>query len=195
MEDQGAKHESNVLYYVPVTMGVHGRATFAGGLLTSTIVQADANFFNQDPKTFVFGEVRPPSSYRPIQFDGRLTVSHVRFGFGSGGETAEGGSGIVVRPIPDVCRTLNDGDPIPAACPDPMPTGQFDGLPDVELFDRSGAGAWHRLPHPVANQIYDVANPERYVDPTTGTLVARYVNDSQDQVAFAAFVAVEGSVR
>jgi hypothetical protein len=33
------------------------------------------------------------------------------------------------------------------------------------------------------------------VDPTTGTLLVRYVNDRQDQVGFSVSVAIEGTVR
>jgi hypothetical protein len=63
------------------------------------------------------------------------------------------------------------------------------------VFDRTGAGSWHRLPHPVQGQTYDLADPTRYVDPATGTLLVRYVNDNQDQVGFFVSVAIEGTIR
>jgi hypothetical protein len=196
VEDQGTNHESNVLYFVPVPMAVHGRVTFGRGLVKSSVVQADANFFNQDPTTFVFGQGSTTVSYRPIPFDGHLSVSHVRLAFGLGpDEDVATGGGIVVRPIPDVCLGLKAGGKLPAVCPAPRPPGQFDGLPDVELFDRGGAGSWHRLPHPAQGQTYDVADPERYVDENTGAVLVRFVNDVQDQVAFVASVSLEGVVR
>jgi hypothetical protein len=47
----------------------------------------------------------------------------------------------------------------------------------------------------VQGQTYDLADPTRYVDPATGTLLVRYVNDNQDQVGFFVSVAIEGTIR
>ena len=195
VEGQGTKRESNVLYYVPVAMTVHGHVTFEGGLLKSSVVETDANFFNNEPTAFVFGRGSTTVAYRPIPFEGRLAVTHLRLGFGFGPEIVGAAGGIVVRPIPDACRAIKAGEPPPAECPQPQPAGQFDQLPDVELFDRTGPGAWHRLPHPGNGLTYDVASPERYVDATTGTTLVRFVNDGQDQVGFAAAISLEGVVR
>ena len=41
---------------------------------------------------------------------------------------------------------------------------------------------------------YSVADPARYVDPTTGTVLIRYVNDRSDQVGFQVDVALTGTV-
>jgi hypothetical protein len=84
---------------------------------------------------------------------------------------------------------------VPPECPQPQGPQQFDGMPEVEVFDRTGHGAWHRLAHPSQGQTYDLADAARYVDPTTGTLLVRYVNDAQDQVGFAVAVSIEGSVK
>jgi hypothetical protein len=85
---------------------------------------------------------------------------------------------------------------IPPPSPDP-PTdacATFDGLPEVEVFDID-AQAWRRLPHFSQGSRYVVADPGRYVDPTTGTVLVRYVNDRNDPVNVVADVTISGTVR
>jgi len=195
VEGQAAKRVSNVLYYVPLSMGISGKVSFQGDLLNSTMVETDAGFFSKEPSVFNFGRGSATVSYRPIPFEGQLTVSHVRFGFGFGPEAGPIAGGVAVAPVPDVCMNVKQGDKLPAICPLPLPPDQFDGMPDVEVFDRTGAGTWHRLAHPTQGQTYDLADAARYVDPATGTLLVRYVNDSQDQVSFAVAVSIEGVVK
>ena len=86
----------------------------------------------------------------------------------------------------------------PAAVPDP-PTDDcdppiFDGMPEVEVFDR-GADEWMRLPHPDPGPRYALAEPARYVDPATGTVLVRFVNDRQDGVGFDFDLSITGDVR
>ena len=69
-----------------------------------------------------------------------------------------------------------------------------DGLPETELFDLT-TSTWVRLPHLVSGPRYSVAEPERYVDPTSGTVLIRYVNDQSDGVGFGATVAIRGTVK
>jgi hypothetical protein len=194
VEGQGANQVSNVLYYVPLTMAIHGRVSFQGDLLTSTVVQTDAGMFNKDPTTFNFGRGSATISYRPLPFEGKLTVSHVRFAFGFGGDgSAVVGGGVTIRPIDDRCLQPQRKQVV-IDCPKPLPRDQFDGMPEVEVFDRTGGGTWHRLTHPSQGLTYDLADPARYVDPATGTLLVRYVNDAQDQVGFGVNVSIEGSL-
>jgi hypothetical protein len=197
VEGQGANRQSNVLYYVPASMGIRGKVAFQGDLLTSTLVETDAGFFSKEPSTFNFGRGSATVSYRPVPFEGRLTVTHVRMQFGFGGDQWIAPSGgVEIKPIPDVCL---DEVPVPArvpvVCPKPLPPEQFDQMPEVEVFDRTGKGTWHRLTHPSQGQTYDLANAGRYVDPATGILLVRYVNDVQDQVGFAVNVSIEGTVQ
>jgi hypothetical protein len=195
VEGQGTNRQSNVLYYVPGAMGVRGRVSFQGDLLTSTMVEADAGFFTKDPSTFSFGRGSATVAYRPVPFEGRLSVSHVRLQFGFGGDQwiAPDG-GVEIQPIPDVCLD-KEAAPGPVACPKPLPPEQFDQMPEVEVFDRTGKGTWHRLTHPSQGRTYDLANAARYVDPATGILLVRYVNDVQDQVGFSVNVSIEGTVQ
>jgi hypothetical protein len=195
VEGQAATQVSNVLYEIPVPMAIHGHVVFAGDLLTTTIVQTDAGFFSKDPSTFTFGRGSATVSYRPLPFSGTFDVSHVRFALNFGGDIGSGAPGdLPIAPIDDRCldpKSSHAG----LDCPNPVAAGQADGIPDVEVFDRVGGGVWHRLPHPGQGTTYDLADPARYVDPATGTLLIRFVNDSQDGVGFTPTVAIEGIVQ
>jgi hypothetical protein len=80
-------------------------------------------------------------------------------------------------------------------CPKPLTPDKFDGIPEVEVFDRTGSGVWHRLTHATQGQTYELADPASYVDPATGTLLVRYVNDVQDNVGFSVAISIEGAIR
>jgi hypothetical protein len=112
---------------------------------------------------------------------------------GFGPEASIGGGGVKVEPIPDVC--LDPKAKHPTTCPLPQPADQFDGLPEVEVFDRTGTGSWHRLPHMQMGQTYDVANAERYADPGSGQVLIRFVNERQDPVNMYLSISIEGTVK
>ena len=87
---------------------------------------------------------------------------------------------------------------MPPRCPSP-PTPEcsglvFDGLPEVDVFDLAGQ-EWRRLPHLNSGARYSLADPSRYVDPVTGTVLIRYVNDRMDGVGFSVDVAISGVVQ
>jgi hypothetical protein len=116
-----------------------------------------------------------------------------------GDQAVRASGGTKIEPIPDACIP-QDGPAaspivVPPDCPKPLPPDQFDGMPEVEVFDRTGVGAWHRLPHFQMGQVYDLANPARYVDPNTGALLVRLVNDRQDQVNAFLGMSIQGSVK
>ncbi len=196
IEGQGTNRASNVLYYVPLPMAIRGTVAFTGDLLRSTMIESDAAaMFSKEPTVINFGQGSATMAYRPLAFEGQLTTSHVRIAiFGGGGGFGVGAGGVEIQPIPDACQTLKATDPRPPGCPNTVAADQFDGMPDVEVFDRTGATAWHRLPHPTSGQTYDLADPGHYVDPATGTILVRYVNDRQDSVAFTANLSIEGTV-
>jgi hypothetical protein len=195
VEGQSANRVSNVLYYVPLSMGIEGNVTFSGDLLTSTMTDSDAPFFTKDPTTLTFGQGTATVVYRPLPFEGRLSTTHLRLGLSVGldGVSRDTG-GVPVEPIPDACQ---DRDPKkhPAACPQPLPADQFDGLPEVELFDRTGDGTWHRLPHLQQGTTYDVADAATYVDPATGAVLVRFVNERADPINVFLNLSIEGAVR
>jgi hypothetical protein len=195
VEGQGANQVSNVLYYVPVPMAIRGRIAFQGDLLTNTIVQTDAGFMSKDPTMFAFGRGSATVAYRPLPFTGTLAISHVRLAFGFGGEGGlPAGGAVVLPPIDDRCMEHQQKQ-VGVQCPKPLAPDKFDGVPDVEVFDRTGAGTWHRLVHPSQGRTYELADPAKYVDATTGTLLIRYVNDVQDNVSFGVNVSIEGTIK
>ncbi|HEX2755621.1 MAG TPA: hypothetical protein VHM48_09165 [Candidatus Limnocylindrales bacterium] len=196
VEGQATNRVSNVLYYVPLAMGVHGSVAFSGDLVKSTMTETDAAFFNKDPMTLSFGQGSVTMVYRPIAFDGTLTATHVRLGVSSGPDgSVNGVSGVKVAPIPDACLNVKAPAKPPANCPKALPADQFDGMPEVELFDRTGDGTWHRLPHLSQGQTYDVADAAKYVDPSTGAVLVRFVNERQDPVNVYLNLSIEGTVK
>jgi hypothetical protein len=188
---QKPARSANVLYYIPVSMTVTGKTAFRSDLIRSTVVSADANFFSKDPFSMNFGKGAVTIAYRPIPFSGTFTVSKVLLQAGFGGEVLST-SGKPVEPVPPAS-------PDPAASPSPAPAQidpnvGFDGMPEVEVFDLTTA-TWGRLPHLGQGQTYELKNPERYVDPASGTIEVRFVNDRQDGVGFSFNVSLEGTVR
>jgi hypothetical protein len=207
VEGQSPNRVSNVLYYLPLGMRVSGAVAFTGDLIRSTVTDSDAAFFTNGPNEMFFGQGSVTLAYRPIAFHGALAVTHVRMALSFGGDQAvRAAGGTAVEPIPDACLPADEAPPagapaaspiirLPDDCPKPLPPEQFDGLPEVEVFDRRGAGSWHRLPHFAMSQVYDLANPGRYVDPNTGVVLVRLVNERQDQVNGILAMSIEGTVK
>ena len=117
-----------------------------------------------------FGRGSVELAYRPIAVAGSIAATELALGMNSGDP------GFVLEPEP-----IEPLDAIPAAvhgrrsrscCPN-----AFDGLPEVELFDLTTSTLATRLPHLTGGQRYAVAEPERYVDPATGTVLVRFVNE------------------
>ena len=67
-------------------------------------------------------------------------------------------------------------------------------MPEVEFFDRV-AGEWVRLPHPDPETRYELGQPTRYIDPASGAVLVRFVNDRQEGVGFAFDLSMTGNVR
>ena len=187
IENQEPRRLGNVLYYLPARMTITGQTTFRSDLIRSSVVDSDAAFFNKDPYSINFGRGTATIAYRPTTFEGTLEATELAIGLNFGGDT-----GVTVKPIP-----VEPLPSIPPRCPNP-PTADCapliaDGLPEVELFDVM-AQDWKRLPHLSPGSRYAMTEPANYVDPTTGTVLIRYVNDRMDSVGFSADIAISGSV-
>ncbi len=195
VEGQATNRVSNILYDIPLGMRVHGAVEFGGDLVRGTMTETDAAFFSKDPTAMNFGQGSVTLVYRPIAFEGRLAATRLRFGinFGPDGSVG-GGDGTKVEPIPDTCLDVKAPDVLPPGCPEPLPADQFNGVPEVEIFDRTGSGAWHRLPHLSMGQTYDVRDPAKYVDPATGAVLLRLVNERQDPISVYLNVSIGGTV-
>ena len=151
------------------------------------MIASDAAFFNKDPFTINFGRGSAQLSYRPIAFDGRITATQLAIGlnFGDPGFVLDPK---VIEPLPT----------IPKACGKEPTEGcqmpNFDGLPEVELFDLT-ASDWKRLPHLTGGTRFAIADPVRFVDPATGTVLMRLVNENTDGVGFSMDLSITGDVK
>jgi len=187
VEQQQPKRLGNVLYYLPARMTIHGTTTFRWALIRSSVVETDAGFFNKDPFTMNFGRGTATVAYRPTSFEGTLDVSELAIGLNFG----DTGVSVPATPVEPLAS-------IPPRCPNP-PTPDcapavLDGLPEVEVFDVAGQ-EWKRLPHLSPGPRYGLTDPARYVDPSSGTVLIRYVNDRQDNVGFSVDISITGTVR
>ncbi len=178
---------ANALYYVPIPMSVSGAVTFRSDLIRTTVLETDAAFFTKDPFNMSFGQGSVTIAYRPIPFDGSFDATQVILS--AGWDSAVG----VGKPIEPVPLPAESAPPGASDGSEPLPEG-WDGMPEVDVFDRE-ASEWRRLPHMAPGETYDLADPDRYVDPSTATLQLRFVNDRQDNVGFGFNVTIAGAVR
>ena len=192
IENQTARRNSNVLYYYPVDVAISGSTAFGPDLVQSTIISADAAFFNKDPFSLNMGAGSATLAYQPIPFDGTIAASELQVSMNFGGGSFPSGAPADLAPlgsIPVACTDLTGLEPPGCELP------RLDGIPEVELFDRTGAGAWVRFPHLGLGGAYRIADPARYVDPATGQVLVRFVNEQQDSgVSFQFNIAISGVV-
>ena len=188
IEGQQARRTGNVLWFLPTNIKVSGKTTFRQDLLRNTVVSSDAAFFNKDPFNIGFGRGSAELSYRPISFDGTIDATQLAIGFNFGEFGVPGAEPKLIEPLAA----------IPVACGNEPVEGcvqaQFDGLPEVELYDLT-TGAWRRLPHLAGGSRYAVAGPRTFVDPATGTVLVRFVNDNSDGVSFMIDLSITGNIK
>ena len=184
------RRNANVLYYVPVQIGIRGHVTFSSDLLRENLVDSDGQFFGKDRTLLNMGLGTATMSYRPIPFDGMFSVSELQVTLGNGGNPVIKG-GEEIRPLPSTPVACTDAaHTTPAGCEAP----RNDFLPEVELFDRAG-GDWVRLPRLGAETSYNVADPSRYVDPATGQVLVRFANETPEaDINFSFQVALVGDI-
>jgi hypothetical protein len=180
---QEPRRSANVLYYVPVSISIHGPVTFSQDLIRPTVVDSDAQFFNTERLSLSMGLGTATLSYRPIPFDGTFTVSQLGLSLGNGNEVGFP-NGKEIEPLASIPVACTDvAHTTPKGCQPP----RNDFLPEVEIFDRRGEGLWVRLPRLAAQAGYTLADPSRYVDPATGQVLVRFVNESPDPSASVGF--------
>jgi hypothetical protein len=142
-----------------------------------------------------FGQGVVTVAYRPIPFEGTLTPSKVLMSYGFGEGIGVGGKPIEpMQPVdPPIDCFIAPCDP--ATEPAPIdPNAGVDGLPETEVLNRI-TGAWRRLPHLTMGATYELKDPLNYLDPSTGTIQVRFVNDNQDSVNVTFNVVIQGEVR
>jgi hypothetical protein len=184
IDGQRVRRVSNVLYEVPLPYAVTGNAVFSGDLLRTSILESGANFFSKDPWSINLGAGDVRISYRPIPFDGTFTPTGIVVGLTFGGDVSLPGGG-AGRTLEETtrCEPGSDGCVLPQ-----------DGLPDIEVLDVK-TGEWVQFKHLIQGAAYELPEPARWLDPATGELQVKFVNEGQDQVSFMFPVRIEGTVR
>ncbi len=192
---ESPRRTGNTLYYLPTRVAISGLTTFTSDLLRATVVEADAMFFGRTVDNMNFGRGSATLAYRPIGLEGTFTADRLTISLDFGGDTGVGGEPVPVRPL----------DAIPVFCDEAKPDASViqvrpceeaivDGMPETELFDLTKA-AWVRLPHLTVGARYSVTEPARFVDPASGTVLIRFVNDVNEQVGFNVSLSLRGTVR
>jgi hypothetical protein len=195
IESQVPRRTGNVLYYIPLAMDVSGQTVFESDLIRSSVVEVDALFFNRDPFSFGIGTGSLTMAYRPIAFEGTIVPSRLMLSLGFGGEAGMGNA--VPEPVEPLVPPEGPGPtwPEPVPC-DPTTKECFieQGLPEVDLLDRVTDG-WVRLPRLGQGKVYEVNEPDRYVDPATGSVLIRFTADRPEGATFSVQVRIEGEVQ
>ncbi len=185
---QKPQASGNILYYLPANVTVSGKTTFRGDLMRSDVIETDAPFFGKDPYSMSFGRGTATVAYRPLAFDGTIAPSQLSLGMNWAGD----------QPVPDKPQAIAPLPAIPPPCTDTTKPEcsqlNWDGMPEVEVFDLTAAD-WVRLPHLTGGSRYALGEPARYVDPATGTVLVRFVNDRGDSVGFSFDVSLTGDIR
>ncbi len=183
IEGVPVRRVADVLYEIPLPLAISGEVTFRNDLLRSSVLEMDTNFFSKDPFTMSFGPGRMRVAYRPVPFDGTFEAQQVVIALSFGGDTTLPGG--EAQALAETTRC----DPSAAGCTVPQ-----DGLPDVEVLDVR-AGTWVQFVHMVQGRAYRLADPARWVDPASGEIQVRFVNERQDQIGFQFPIAITGVVR
>lgn len=188
IEGEVPRRTGNVLYYLTTDLAISGSTVFTRDLLRSNLVETDAAFFSTDPWSTSLGRGSAVIAYRPIAFEGTFDATHLFLDFSFGGE-GRMGNVEVIEPL----------DKIPPPCDETVencePDFNFDGMPEVEVLDVTGEGQWRRLPTVQGGFRYELADAPRYVDPASGTVMLRFVNERSEGTGFNIGVELHGTVR
>jgi len=183
VEGQQVRHVSDVLYEIPLTFGISGRTTFRYDLLRSNVLEMGSNMFSKDPWALNMGPGTVRVAYRPIAFEGAFVPESVRISMTFGGDMAMPAGKATALAETTRC------DPGTAGC---LPIQ--DGFPELEALDVR-TGQWVQFEHLAQARAYELAEPARWVDPSTGEVNVRFVNLRQDQLNFQFPIEITGTVR
>jgi hypothetical protein len=183
IEDVHVRRVANILYQVPFQMSMGGEVTFRADLLRSSVVEVNANFFSKDPWTISFGTGNARLAFRPLPFDGTFTPTQVLVAMTFGGDiTIPSGN---PKALVEEARC----DPSEDACITPQ-----DGLPDIDVLDVR-TGDWVQFAHLQQGIAYELADAGRWVDPASGEVQVRFVNERQEGIGFQFPISISGVIR
>ena len=153
-----------------------------GDMLRSNALDVSANFFSKDPWSISFGIGEVTMAYQPLPFEGTLTPERVVLAMGFGGDIGSLDGNHPTLQEQERCDPAADG------CVQPQ-----DGLPEIEVLDVR-TGEWVQFAHMAGGQEYELENAARWVDPTTGQVQVKFVNERQDGSASSSRSRSTGSV-
>ena len=183
IEGQKVRRMANILTEIPLAYALSGRTVFANDLLRASVLDVGANFFTKDPYSINLGPGTARVSYRPIPFEGSFSPSRVVVSLTFGGDPT------IPAGTPKALAEKTRCEPGTTGCLVPQ-----DGLPDLEVLDVR-TGAWVQFAHMAQNTPYELADASRWVDPASGEVQVRFVNERQDQISFQFPIQIEGTVR
>jgi hypothetical protein len=183
LEDQTVQRMANVLYQVPLPYSISGKTVFANDLVRSSVLEVGANFFSKDPTALSLGPGTARLSYRPIPYEGTFTPSRLIVSMTFGGDVGMPAVNPKTLVEKERCEPGTEGCVVPQ-----------DGLPDIEVLDLR-TGTWVQFAHMLQNTPYELADASRWVDPASGEVQVKFVNERQDQVYFQFPVRIEGTIR
>lgn len=177
-----ATSTGDILYDVPLPIAIHGQVTFTGGLMQATTISSDGQMMGKGGQAIIFlNGATLTQLYRPPVFDGTLAASRLILSVNGIG---------VGLPTDEVTVTGSGDTPLTAAEQGQIAT---DGTPFVELFDR--VDGWVRLEHIANSTSVSVADPTRYVDPTSGGVLVRFRAGDQNGIGFPFQMQLEGAIQ
>ena len=197
------RRTGNVLFFIPLAMKIQGPVAFEGDLMRNSIVSVEGALFAKDPSMITIGRGTVTVAYRPVTFNGALTPQRLVLALNLGPEAIGTDAAKKIAPLdPQPCRNAADDQPNcvkqepPATCdPATQDCSQLmNAAPEVELFDATGGGRWLRLPTFTPGTAYEIKEAQRFVDPGSGTVLVRFVNDKNDGLGFGFQVRIDGTV-
>jgi hypothetical protein len=183
IEGQKVRRMANILTEIPLPYTISGKTVFANDLLRSSILEAAGNFITKDPYSINIGPGMARIAFQPVPFQGTFTPTRVVVSLTFGGDFSVPAG--VAKPLTEKTRCQ----PGAAGCIVPQ-----DGLPDIEVLDVR-TGVWVQFAHLAQNTPYELADAARWIDPASGELQVRFVNERQDQISFQAPIRIEGTIR
>jgi hypothetical protein len=204
---QEPRTAGETLYYLPLGLEATGQVTFTPDLMRSSLVEVKAQFFNKGPFDLSLGGGSVTLAYRPIPVAGTLRATRLALGINLGmvGSLPGGADGAVdpaapatevpvPNPMPAETPTAGGGGTTDEPMPPIAPPEVDPNLPSLELFDRE-AGAWREVKDLASGRTVEIRDPGRFVDPASGTVLVRLVNDGQDALGLQLAIQLEGEMR
>lgn len=177
------------LYMLAARAEASGPTAFSGGLVQHRVVESDGLDSGDVGGMLYLGRGTLTVDYWPLSFDGAFTVSALQVELTRGVPARPSDTGDQLDPLPPEQQP----EPDQPLASNTGATDAQDGLPSVQLYDRTAA-TWVEFPLFVAGVTYVIPEPERYVA-SDGTVRARFVVRNFDEFAEFSFgVRLEGNV-